>query len=191
MFRLSIILHLHIKDPVSRSRDPKCNLAFQYLFSFLFFPRQAANLNSVRPPLISRTQTLTHAINLVGERLVLIGPKWDFSWLCATENDRLCVREVKTIWSHRSPERCQTNRKRNKRKKKKNLCGEGFRCLVLPFRLPSSQSPPKKQERKKNRQSIGHLSSAPRRSLEVDSYHLKKHKSLTHGLFMFLCNNQY
>lgn len=145
MFRLSIILHLHIKDPVSPSRDPKCNLTLLVFVFFSLFSRQAANLNSVQPPLISRTQTLTHAINLVGERLVLIGPKWDFSWLRATENDRLCVREVKTIWSHRSPERCQTNRKRNKRKKK-NLCGEGFCCLVLPSLLSSSQSPQKNRK---------------------------------------------
>lgn len=189
MFRLSIILHLHIKDPASPSRDPKCNLTLLVFVFFSLFSRQAANLNSVQPPLISRTQTLTHAINLVGERLVLIGPKWDFSWLRATENDRLCVREVKTIWSHRSPERCQTNRKRNKRKKKP-VWG---RILLPRPSLPSFFLPvsPKKQKRKKNRQSLGHLSSAPCRSPEVDSYHLKKHKSLTHGLFMFLCNNQY
>lgn len=109
-------------------------------FLFSFFSRQAANLNSVQPPLISRTQTLTHAINLVGERLVLIGPKWDFSWLRATENDRLCVREVKTIWSHRSPERCQTNRKRNKRKKNPKPCvgKDSAASFFPPFFLPPS-----------------------------------------------------
>lgn len=46
-------------------------------------------------PLITRTQTLTHTIGLLGSwgggGLVLIGCKWDFSWLCATENDRLLV----------------------------------------------------------------------------------------------------
>lgn len=105
--------------------------------------RRAVNLNSVQPPLITCTQTLTHAINLVGERLALIGPKWDFSWLCATENDRLCVREVKTIWSHRSPQRCQTNRKRNNRKTcmgKRIFFFFGASPLLSSPSLPSSLS---------------------------------------------------
>lgn len=160
-----------------------------------FYIRRAANLNSVQPPLITCTQTLTHAINLVGERLALIGPKWDFSWLCATENDRLCVREVKTIWSHRSPQRCQTNRKRNNRKP---VWGRIFFFVPLfpPFLPPSrflslSHTQTKKKRKEEESASLGHLSSAHAAALEVDSYHLKKHKSLTHGLFMFLCNNQY
>lgn len=161
-----------------------------------FYIRRAANLNSVQPPLITCTQTLTHAINLLGERLALIGPKWDFSWLYATENDRLCVREVKTIWSHRSPQRCQTNRKRNNRKPVWGRISFFF-CASLPS-LPPSLSlsffvshADKKKRKEEESASLGHLSSAHAAALEVDSYHLKKHKSLTHGLFMFLCNNQY
>lgn len=118
-----------------------------------FYIRRAANLNSVQPPLITCTQTLTHTINLVGERLALIGPKWDFSWLCATENDRLCAREVKTIWSHRSPQRCQTNRKRNNRKP---VWGRIFFFVPLfpPFLPPSrflslSHTQTKKKERRR------------------------------------------
>lgn len=89
--------------------------AVYYLLCFCW----AANLNSVQPLLITYIQTLTQAINLVGDRLVLIGHKWDFSWPCATENDRLCVWGVKTICSHRRGrrrERCQTNGKGNSRK---------------------------------------------------------------------------
>lgn len=48
-----------------------------------------------------------------------------------------------------------------------------------------------KKRKEEELASLGHLSSAHAAALELDSYHLKKHKSLTHGLFMFLRNNQY
>lgn len=118
------------------------------------------NLNPVRPPLITCAQTLTHAINLVGERRALIGPKWDFSWLCATENDRLHVREVKTIWSHRKPSEMAD---KIERETTENLDVEGFFFSSVPL-LPPSLLPsqprsfrlclarrPKKKGKKKNR----------------------------------------
>lgn len=60
-----------------------------------------------------------------------------------------------------------------------------------PSLIPSLSHTQTKKKRKEESASLGHLSSAHAAALEVDSYHLKKHKSLTHGLFMFLCNNQY
>ena len=53
---------------------------FELAFCFV---HEATDFKPDQPPLITCIQALRQAINLVEGKLVLIGHKWDFSWLSA------------------------------------------------------------------------------------------------------------